>query len=46
VPNRRVVYEAGLYNLTQPQAPALVHYGRERTAQVLLIRLDDPDGER
>jgi hypothetical protein len=37
-----VVFEAGLFNLTQKQSTALVHYGKDRTIQMLLIRLEEP----
>lgn len=36
------VFEAGIYNLTQPEAPCLVHLGTERTQQMLLVRMDAP----
>jgi hypothetical protein len=39
---REIVYEAGLNNLTQSEAPVLVHYGNERTEQMLLVRLEEP----
>ena len=29
------VIETGLYNLTKDQAPALIHYGKDRTEQWL-----------
>ncbi len=37
-----VVLETGLYNLTQDEAPALVHYGTEKSESVLLVRLEEP----
>jgi hypothetical protein len=40
--NSDVVMETGLYNLTQPEAPALVHYGTTRNETMLLVRLDAP----
>lgn len=36
------VCETGLYNLTQSQAPLLVHYGTDRVETFLLVRLDAP----
>jgi hypothetical protein len=36
------VVETGIYNLTQDEAPALVHFGTERTEQWLLVRLEEP----
>jgi hypothetical protein len=40
--NKANVVEAGLYNLTKDEAPALIHFGKERTEQWLLVRLNDP----
>jgi hypothetical protein len=36
------VFEAGLYNLTQPEAPVLVHFGPDKTQQWLLVRVEQP----
>lgn len=45
--NKDTVYEAGIYNLTQEQCPVLVHFGKERTQQYLLVRLQQPeDGQQ
>lgn len=35
------VFETGLYNLTQPEAPVRVHFADGRTDNMLLIRLDE-----
>jgi hypothetical protein len=37
-----IVYEAGLNNLTQDQTTVLVHFGKERTEQMVLVRLEEP----
>lgn len=37
------VLETGLYNLTQEEAPALLHLGADQTEQVLLVRLPEPE---
>jgi hypothetical protein len=37
--NKSAVGEAGLYNLTQDQAPAVIHIGPDKTQQWLLVRL-------
>jgi hypothetical protein len=45
--NTANVVETGLYNLTKDEAPALIHFGNDRTEQWLLVRLKkpvDPDG--
>lgn len=36
------VAESGLYNLTQEQAPLLVHFGPDKVENWLLVRLEDP----
>jgi hypothetical protein len=36
------VFEAGLYNLTQSEAPVLVHFGADKTQQWLLVRVERP----
>jgi uncharacterized protein (TIGR03000 family) len=41
--NKDVVYDTGIYNLTQDQAPVLVHFGKDRTQQWLLVRLQGED---
>src|SRR5262249_30867343 len=41
-----IVFEAGLHNLTQKQSTALVHYGKERTVQMVLVRLEEPRGSK
>lgn len=38
----KIVVETGIYNLTQDEAPVLVHYGGEQTENWLLVRLDEP----
>ena len=37
------VVETGVYNLTKDEAPVLIHFGKERTEQWLLVRLKQPD---
>ena len=37
--NTSTVIETGLYNLTKDEAPALVHFGKDRTEQWLLVRV-------
>jgi len=36
------VYETGIANLTQPETTMLVHFGKDRTQQWTLVRLDPP----
>ncbi|MBI3462062.1 MAG: hypothetical protein HY000_03245 [Planctomycetes bacterium] len=38
-----IVFETGLYNLTQDEAPTLVHFGLGHTATYLLVRLEQPE---
>jgi len=37
------VLETGIYNLTQDEAPGLVHFGTTQTTPVLLVRLQPPE---
>ncbi len=39
---KNTVFEAGLNNLTQQQTTVLVHYGKDRTQQMTLVRLEEP----
>jgi hypothetical protein len=39
------VFEAGLWNLTQSEAPVLVHMGADKTQQWLLVRMEQPAGQ-
>ncbi len=43
--NSNTVIETGLYNLTKDEAPALIHFGTEKTQEWLLVRMDDPDAQ-
>ena len=36
------VFETGLYNLTQDEAPTLIQHGGDRAEQWLLVRLKQP----
>ncbi len=39
---KTIVYETGLNNLMQEQTTLLAHYGKERTQQMILVRLEEP----
>ena len=41
--NKNTVCETGLYNLTKDEAPALIHMGKDKTQQWLLVRLKQPE---
>ena len=41
--NKNTVIETGIYNLTKDEAPALVHFGKDRTEQWLLVRMNQDD---
>lgn len=43
--SRELVVETGLYNLTQKEAPLLVHFGADKTENWLLVRLESPQQE-
>lgn len=38
-----IVAETGLYNLTQEEAPVLVHFGPDTVENYLLVRLEEPE---
>jgi len=40
-----VVYEAGLSNLTQEATPCLVHFGKDKSQQLTLVRIEQPAGD-
>ncbi len=40
--NTDIIMETGLFNLTQDQTEALVHFGKDKTQQWLMVRLDQP----
>jgi hypothetical protein len=44
--NPDLVYETGIYNLTQDQTPVLLHDGSADPETVLLVRLDPPEGAK
>jgi hypothetical protein len=41
--NKRIVMETSIYNLTQPEATGLVHYGPDDMRVVELVRLEQPE---
>ena len=41
--NTTNVVETGLYNLTKDEAPCLIHFGKDKTEQWLLVRMQQPD---
>jgi hypothetical protein len=41
--NTENIIETGLYNLTKDEAPCLLHFGKDRTEQWLLVRLNNPE---
>ena len=38
------VMETGISNLTEDEAPALIHFADGQTQKWLLVRLEDPEG--
>jgi hypothetical protein len=40
--NKTTVYDAGLSSLTAEEAPLLLHFGKDRTQQWMLVRLEQP----
>ena len=42
-----VIMETGIYNLTKDETGVLVHFGKERTQEWLMVRLNEPsDNEK
>jgi hypothetical protein len=41
--NADIIMETGIYNLTQDQTEALVHFGKDKTQQWLMVRLNQPE---
>jgi hypothetical protein len=41
--NKDIVFETGVYNLTQDQTPVLVHLGPNKTETFVFVRLEKPD---
>jgi hypothetical protein len=39
---KEIVFEAGMNNLTQNETTILVHFGKESSQQMLLVRLEEP----
>jgi hypothetical protein len=42
--NQRVIMETSVFNLTQPEATGLVHYGPQDIQVIELVRLEAPEG--
>jgi hypothetical protein len=40
--NTDIIMETGIFNLTQDQTEALVHFGKEKTQKWLMVRLNQP----
>jgi uncharacterized protein (TIGR03000 family) len=39
------VYDTGIYNLTKEESPLLIHFGKDRTQQWLLVRVEEKDAK-
>ena len=44
--NTDIIMETGIYNLTQDQTEALVHFGKDKTQQWLMVRLNEPEDKK
>jgi hypothetical protein len=44
--NQDIVFETGLYNMTQDQTPVLVHFGPDKTETFVFVRLNQPEAEK
>jgi hypothetical protein len=43
---KEIVFETGLNNLTKDETTVLVHYGKDRTRQMALVRIEQPDDKK
>jgi hypothetical protein len=43
--NKNIVMETGVYNLTEDQTQVMVHFGKDKTQQWLMVRLEEPESE-
>jgi hypothetical protein len=43
--NKNTVFETGINNLTRDETPVLVHFGKDKTQQWLLVRVEKPKAE-
>ena len=41
--NPEVVMETGIYSLTEDECTALVHFGPDKTQEVVMVRMDQPE---
>ncbi|MEW6139864.1 MAG: hypothetical protein AB1733_16700 [Thermodesulfobacteriota bacterium] len=44
--NTDIIMETGIYNLTQDETEALVHFGKDKTQQWLMVRLKEPQEDK
>jgi len=44
--NTDIIMETGIYNLTQDQTEALVHFGKDKTQRWLMVRLGQPGEDK
>jgi uncharacterized protein (TIGR03000 family) len=42
---KETVYDSGIANLTRDESPVLIHFGKERTQQWLLVRVKESDAK-
>jgi hypothetical protein len=43
--NARIMMETSIYNLTQPESTAMVHYGPDNMQVMELVRLEEPEAD-
>jgi hypothetical protein len=44
--NKDNVMKTGIYNLTRDETPMLVHFGKDKTEQWLLVRMDQDEQQQ
>lgn len=44
--NKDIVFETGLFNMTQDQTPVLVHFGPDKSETFVFVRLKQPESDK
>ncbi len=44
--NPDLVMETGIFNLTKDETEALIHFNKEKTQSILMVRLPDPENDK
>jgi hypothetical protein len=44
--NKKLVFEAGIANLTRDETPVLVHFSKDKAQQFVLVRIEQAEGQK